>query len=248
MSEGDLWVVAIASLVGALVKSVTGMGYPLIAIPILTLWIGIESAVAVIALPNAVANALICFGVRHEISATRDLPVLVITSFLGAVAGTFVLVRAPEEPLLLGLAATVFIFVAQRRRRPELRLEPKVTARWAPLAGALAGISHGAVGASGPIVAMWLHGYRLSKDAYVLSLTSIFLLAGLAQLAVLVATGEFDQDRNLASLVSLAATLCMVPVGTRLRSRIDAAAFEKLILVLLVFSGIALLYRALTHS
>lgn len=245
MSEGDLIVVAIASLIGALVKSVTGMGYPLIAIPILTLWIGVESAVAVIALPSVVANALLSFGVRDERAETRDLPVLVVTSVFGAVGGTFLLVGAPEEPLLLGLAASVFFFVVQRFRSPELQLDAKFTARWAPLVGLLAGISHGAVGVSGPIVAMWLHGYRLSKDAYVFSLTSIFLVAGVAQLTVLVLMGEFDQDRSVASLVALVATLCMVPIGTRLRSRIDAASFERLILALLVVSGTALLYRAI---
>ncbi len=245
MSEGDLIVVAIASLIGALVKSVTGMGYPLIAIPILTLWIGVESAVAVIALPNVVANGLLCFGVRHERAATRDLPVLVVTSVIGAVGGTFLLVEAPEKPLLLGLAASVFVFVVQRFRSPELQLDAKLTARWAPLVGLLAGISHGAVGISGPIVAMWLHGYRLSKDAYVFALTVVFLVAGVAQLAVLVLTGEFDQERNIASLVALVATLMMVPIGTRLRSRVDAVAFERLILILLVFSGAALLYRAI---
>lgn len=245
MSDSDLIVVAIASLVGALVKSITGMGYPLIAIPILTLWIGVESAVAVIALPNVVANALLSYGVRHEYAATRDLPVLVVTSVLGAVAGTFLLVGAPEEPLLFGLAASVFVFVVQRFRSPELRLDAKTTARWSPLVGILAGISHGAVGVSGPIVLMWLHGYRLSKDAYVFAMTLIFLVAGVAQLAVLVLTGEFDQDRNAASLVALMATLLMVPIGTRLRARIDSVAFERLILALLVLSGAALLYRAM---
>ncbi|MFK7897746.1 MAG: sulfite exporter TauE/SafE family protein [Myxococcota bacterium] len=245
MSEGDLIVVAIASLIGALVKSVTGMGYPLIAIPILTLWIGVESAVAVIALPNVVANALLAYGVRHTRSETRDLPVLVVTSVLGAIAGTFLLVEAPEEPLLFGLAASVFVFVMQRFLRPNLDIPAEFSARWSPLAGLLAGISHGAVGVSGPIVVMWLHGYRLSKDAYVFALTVVFLVAGMAQLAVLVWSGEFDQDRNVASLVALAATLCMVPVGTRLRSRLGGAAFERLILWILVGSGIALLYRAL---
>jgi uncharacterized membrane protein YfcA len=245
MSEVDLIVVAIASLVGALVKSVSGMGYPLIAIPILTLWIGVESAVAVIALPNVVANALLSFGVRHEGAATRDLPVLLAASVLGAILGTFVLVGAPEKLLLLGLAASVFVFVVQRMRSPELVLDPAVTARWAPLAGLLAGLSHGAVGVSGPIVAMWLHGYRLSKDAYVFALTIIFLVAGATQLVVLILAGEFDQERSVASLIALVATLFMVPVGTRMRSRIDAAAFERLILWILVGSGLALLYRAL---
>lgn len=244
MSETDLIVVAVASLVGSFVKSVTGMGYPLIAIPILTLYIGVESAVVVIALPNVIANLILCIGVREERHQARDLPVLLITSILGAIVGTLVLVQAPEKPLLLGLALTVFVFVVQRLRNPELSMTRDVTRRWSPLAGTLAGFSHGAVGVSGPVVAMWLHGYRLPKNAYVFSVTALFLASGATQLAVLVVSGEYGQDRMIGSGVALVATLCMIPIGTRMRSRIAGDSFERLILALLIFSGLSLVFRA----
>lgn len=244
MSEIDLIVVAIASLIGSFVKSVTGMGFPLIAVPILSLFIGVESAVVVIAFPNVLANLLLNLAVRAERRHTRDLPSLVITSILGAVVGTFVLVEAPEEPLLLGLALCVFAFVVQRLRSPELSLDAATTRRWAPLAGSLAGFSHGAVGVSGPILAMWLHGYRLPRDAYVFSVTGLFFVAGLTQLCVLVLSGQYGRDRLLASGVALVATLCMIPVGTRLRTRIGGVMFERLILAVLVFSGVSLVLRA----
>ena len=245
MSETDLIVVAVASLVGSFVKSVTGMGFPLIAIPILTLFIGVESAVVVIAIPNVIANLLLNLGVREERHRTRDLPVLLVTSIFGAVVGTLVLVESPEEPLLLGLALSVFAFVVQRVRNPDLSLDPGTTRRWAPLAGLLAGFSHGAVGVSGPIVAMWLHGYRLPKDVYVFSVTGLFLVSGATQLSVFVISGQYSQDRLLASGVALIATLCMIPIGTRMRSRIGGAMFEWLILALLVLSGASLVLRAL---
>jgi len=245
MSEIDLIVVALASLVGSFVKSVTGMGFPLIAIPILTLFIGVETAVVVIAIPNVLANLLLNIGVRRERHQTRDLPVLVVTSIFGAVVGTLVLVEAPEEPLLFGLALSVFVFVVQRLRNPELSLTPEMTRRWAPLAGSLSGFSHGAVGVSGPIVAMWVHGYRLPKDAYVFSVTALFLVSGATQLGVLVISGQYDRERLVASGVAIIATLCMIPVGTRMRTRIGGVTFERLILGLLVFSGASLVVRAL---
>lgn len=244
MSESDLALVVVASLVGSFVKSVTGMGFPLIAIPILTFALGMETAVVVIAIPNAVANLLLNLHVRSERAQTRDLPVLVGTCLLASIAGTLVLVKAPEEPLLVGLALTIFVFVSERIRRPGLRLEPETTRRWAPVAGLLAGFSQGAVGVSGPIVALWLHGYRLSKDAYVFSVTTLFLVAGVAQLAVLALSGRLRREHLLASGLALVATLCMLPLGTRLRARLPIALFERSILVLLVLSGLALLLRA----
>ena len=124
MTPFDLLVVALVSLTGSFVKSVTGMGYPLIAIPVLTLIVGVEAAVVVIAIPNAVLNALLAWGVRDRFAETRDLPRTTLAALLGGVFGTFVLIEAPEAPLLIALAAMVGVFVIQRRLSPEFAWRP----------------------------------------------------------------------------------------------------------------------------
>ncbi len=244
MSESDLILVAVVALIGSFVKSVTGMGYPLIAVPALALVIGVESAVAVIAIPNVILNALLNWDVRETRHETRNLPVLVGAALLGGVAGTFVLINAPERPLLIGLAISVLAFVVLRRIQPDLELTEATTRKWSPFVGLAAGVSHGAVGVSGPIVALWFHGYRLSKDAYVFCVTALFLVSGLAQLGVLIGADALGRDRLVASAVGLVATLLVMPIGTRVRDRLAGEAFERLILILLVGSGISLLWRA----
>lgn len=244
MSELDLLIVVLVSLTGSFVKSVTGMGYPLIAVPVLTLFLGIEAAIVVIAIPNAVLNAWLVYDAWPDRGHTRDLPVLVVTALAGGVLGALVLVRAPERPLLVFLAATVLFYVVQRLRQPELALAPPTTKRWSPLVGAIAGFCHGAVGVSGPVVAVWFHGYRLPKNAYVLSVAALFLMGGLAQLGVLLTAGTFDDDRWLATSLALAATLAVIPLGKRLRNRLSAPTFERIILWLLVGSGLSLVWRA----
>ena len=245
MSELDLLVVALVSLAGSFVKTVTGMGYPLIAVPALTLFLGIEAAIVVIAIPNAILNGWLCWDAWPDRVHTRDLPVLVVAALLGGVGGALVLVQAPERPLLIFLAATVLVYVVQRFRQPHVALAPETTRRWSPVVGLIAGFCHGAVGVSGPIVAIWIHGYRLPKNAYVLAVASLFLMGGLAQLGVLLAAGAFGADRWLATAVALVATLAVIPVGRRTRERLPIETFERLILVLLVFSGISLLWRAI---
>jgi len=244
MSESDYLLVAVVALVGSFVKSVTGMGYPLIAVPALTFIVGVETAIAVIAIPNAILNALLNWDVRETRHETRDLPVLVGAALVGGVLGTLVLIQAPEQPLLIGLAISVFAFVILRRRQPELSLQADTTKRWSPLVGLAAGLSHGAVGVSGPIVALWFHGYRLSKDAYVFCVTAVFLVSGVAQLVVLIGADAFGRDRLIASAVGLVATLLVMPLGTRVRDRLAGDTFERLILFILVLSGFSLLWRA----
>ena len=63
---------------------------------------------------------------------------------------------------------------------------------------------------------------------------------------MLVAAGAFGGDRWLATGVALVATLAVIPLGKRVRGRLPAETFENLILLLLVLSGVSLLWRALS--
>lgn len=235
-----------ASLLGAFVKSITGMGYPLIAVPLITLALGIEAAVVIVAFPNLVANASLCFGARDGRAEARDLRALVGFGFVGAFAGTYALVRVPEEPLLIMLALTIVSFVLNYLRSPELRIDPDTSRRWSPVVGGFAGAMQGAVGVSGPVVATWMHGYRLPKQAYVYSVTAIFGVSGGVQLGLLLAAGKMTVDRAVVSVLALVAVLAVMPAGTRLRGRLGGPGFDRAVLAVLVASGISLIIRVVS--
>lgn len=243
MTGPEIAAVLGASLLGAFVKSVTGMGYPLLAVPLLSLVLGIEDAVVIVAFPNICANFLLCWHARAGRHEARDLPVLVGTAFAGAFLGTFLLVSLPEEPLLVLLAATIAVYVVMFVRQPDLRLTDATTHRWSPLVGAFAGIMQGALGVSGPVVGAWMHGYRLRPTAYVFSVTAIFGTSGLVQLGLLTAHGSVTAERAFVSALALVPVLAMLPVGARLRARLAGRGFDLAVLGVLLASGLALLVR-----
>ena len=246
MSVTALIVVGVASALAMLAKSATGLGYPLIAIPILAAIMGVETAVVVVTLPNAAANVLVGWRTRHARSETRDVPVLSVTSALGAVAGTFVLVSVPESPLLIVLAASVLMFVVRSLWFGDIAVPPAVGRRASSAVGAAAGVMQGAVGVSGPIIGSWLYAYRLPRDAYVFSLSVLFLLTGAAQIATLASIGAFDSDRLTAAAVGFGPVLAVLPVGEHVRARLSGPQFDRSVLVLLAGSGVALAIRAFT--
>lgn len=232
-----------ASLVGAFVKAVTGMGYPLLAVPLIALVMGVEDAVVIVAAPNVTANLLLCQGTWAARTDTRDLPALVGFGMAGAVVGTVALVSVPEEPLLIVLVLTIAMFVITFVRHPELRIDPATASRWSPPVGIVIGLLQGAVGVSGPVAATWLHAYRLPRDAYIFSVTAIFGLSGLVQLVLLVAGGEVHDDRVWLSAAAFVPVLAMLPVGTALRNRLGTRSFDRAVLAVLVVSAAALLLR-----
>ena len=207
---------------------------------------GVETAVVVVTLPNAVANLLVGWRTRHARSETRDVFVLSATSALGAVAGTFVLISAPERPLLIVLAAAVLLFVIRSLWFGDIAVAPEVGRRASPAVGAAAGVMQGAVGVSGPIIGSWLYAYRLSRDAYILSLSVLFLITGVAQITTLASIGAYNSDRLIAAAVGFGPVLAVLPLGEHLRARLSGSQFDRVVLGLLAASGVTLVIRAVT--
>jgi uncharacterized membrane protein YfcA len=244
MSGGELVIILVAVVVGATIKAVTGMGLPLIAIPIASLFVDLEDAVVVIAFPNVLANAVLAVGARRSWSETRDLPALALFGVIGAVIGTLLFVNVPEEPLILALVASIVIYVVNFFLHPDLHTTPRRSRRAAPFVGTIAGAFQGAIGISGPIVGAWIHSYRLARGAHVLSVTLLFLITGITQLLILVANGELS-GRVSATLLACIPVLGSIPLGTALRSRFSPRGFDLAIVGILAVSAVSLLVRTL---
>jgi uncharacterized membrane protein YfcA len=241
----ELLVVFVASFLGAFIKGVTGMGYPVVAVPLISLALGVEEAVVIVALPNFAANSFLCWEARDARGESRDVGLFIGLGIVGAVLGTLVLVDAPEEPLQITLALTVVAFVVLSLRRPELRYSEMTTKRWAAPVGLLAGLFQGAIGASGPVVGTWFHGYRLTPRGYVFTVTIVFGVTGLAQILVLGGQGAFTVELLWASALAGLAVLCATPLGLRLRRRLEDTGFARAVLAALVISAVALVVDVL---
>jgi uncharacterized membrane protein YfcA len=239
MSGTELVIVLVAVVIGAIAKAVTGMGLPLIAIPIASLFIDVNDAIVVIAFPNVLANAVLAARERRSWPETRDLPTLALAGVVGAVAGTLLLVNIPEQPLVIAIIVAIVGYVVLFFAHPELRVGPRRSKRLAPAVGGVAGLFQGAVGISGPIVGSWIHSYRLDRGAHILSVTSLFFITGLTQLVVLTASGELS-GRVTATLLACIPVLLSIPIGTRLRNSVSVRGFDLAIVGMLAVSALAL--------
>ena len=239
MSGTELAVVLGAVVIGAIAKAITGMGLPLIAIPIASLFVDVNDAIVVIAYPNVLANAYLAGRERTSYPETRDLPVLAIAGVVGAIVGTLLLVNIPEQPLVAAVIVAIVGYVVLFFANPELRVGPPSSRRLAPALGGVAGVFQGAVGISGPIVGSWIHSYRLPRGAHILSVTSLFFITGLAQLIVLIGSGDLA-GRVTATLLACVPVFAAIPIGTRLRNSVSVRGFDLAIVGMLMISALAL--------
>ena len=238
----ELAIILAAVVLGSTVKAVTGMGLPLIAVPVAALFVDLTDAIVVIAFPNVLANLILAAREWDSRSDTRDLPILAGCGVVGAVLGTVLLVSVSETPLLVLLVASIFGYIAIFLLNPDLRVTAQQSRVWSPVVGGVAGAFQGAIGISGPIVGSWVHAFRLERSPYIFSITTLFFLTGATQLAVLLGAGELS-GRVTASLLACIPVLASIPLGTWLRGHISARGFDYAVLTLLGVSGLALVMR-----
>ena len=242
MSAEQIAVALIAVVAGSLLKSISGVGLPLVTIPAIAYVADVETAVAVTSVPNLALNGALAWRERSAAGETRDLPVLGATGFVGAIGGTLLLAWLPEAALILLLVAVVFAYAVSYFTNPEFSLRPTTARRWSPFVGLSAGAMQGAVGISGPIVASWVHSYRLPRNAHIFSVTALFAFAGVAQVPALAIGGQLD-GRWWVALIACVPALATVPIGTRLRNAMSAEGFDRFLVLTLVASVTGLAIR-----
>jgi uncharacterized protein len=237
----DVVVIVLAITLGAFVKGATGSGLPLIALPVMAAFLGVERSIVIMTIPGLVSNAWMLWALRHHLSRTRDLPAMLVAGAGGVLAGTWLLKTLDARLLSLALAATILVYVVLFFAHPDLRLPPAVTRYLAGPVGAAAGALQGATGLSGPVLVTWLHAYRLDRQVYLVSIVTLFQLYAVAQVLSLATLGLYTASRIRDSLLAVL-PLVVLPLGTRVARRLDQRVFEYTVLAVLVVVALKMIY------
>lgn len=224
-------------LVAAVVRSVFGFGDSLVAMPILTVALGIKTAAPLVGLTSlTLATVMLVISRRSvDLKATKQLFPWIA---LGIPIGIFILINAPQEPvnLALGLALIAYgIYALTGPRLPAIH-----SPYWVVPVGLLSGALGGAFNTNGPPVVVYGSLKRWSPGVFRATLQANFLVA-----TVFIATGHglsgLWTERVLGLFVaSLPALLAGVLAGGALGRRIPAARFTNYLMALIVALGVML--------
>jgi uncharacterized membrane protein YfcA len=235
------WAILGAALsAGALVKGATGMGLPLIALPVLTTAFGLQHAVGIMAITQVLTNSMqiVQFRGAAREASMRFLPWFLISGGAGVVLGTFLLSSLPERTLVFSLGVLLLAYFALKMFHPSLVVGPATARRYGPLAGFGSGVCQGATGISAPIGVTFIHAMGLDRAAHVYAVSAMFLVLGAVQLPSLVLAGIMQPQWVLEALLAMIPILVFMPLGQRLAGKLSREAFDRMILVFLGLMGL----------
>ena len=236
---------ALAVLAAAFVKGAVSFGFPLVATPLLTLAVGVKTAVAVSIIPNIVMDSAQLVRRGNALATVRRMLSLILFSMIGMWVGTLLLVVMPARVATLVLGVFVLLFAAVSASG----LAPRVPLRWepwlSPPVGLVAGVLGGLTNVPGTPMVLYFVALGLDKYDFVRAVAVTFIVVKVVQLVAVAWYGLFDWWLLVISLGFTLVALAGFAVGARLQDWIPARAFNRAVLAFLVLTGAWLIFKGL---
>jgi len=212
--------------------------------PLLSLVLPVSSAVGVLLPMLMIGDAFALYMYWKEWDADlvkRMLPLGIV----GALIGTFLLSSLSSNVLRIILGVFVLIVVAYKFISEQVKAMQYRPSPWhAPFAGLMAGIASGMFNNGGPAFNSYLLLKKMSARPFIATGTIYFSVLNLIKVPGFLYTGVLDPPL----LFSLWWVFPFIPVGIWVAritlTRVSPQAFERIIVILLIFSSLWLFWQS----
>jgi hypothetical protein len=230
---------------GGVVKGVTGVGLPLVLVPLAAQFVPVPDAVALVSVPMVVTNVTQAAEGGQTLDAIKRIWPILLLLVVGTVIGVHLLVTIDRRLLSLILGLAFLGLAVLLVMMPRVRLSPAI-ARWSgPAVGLGAGVLGGMSAMFGPPMIAYLVGLGTEPDSFVKQMAIFAFTAAVTMLLALGGAGALSGFDLAVSAGAIVPIQLGMPLGRWLRRRIPPGVFRALVLIVLAVSGIDLLHRAL---
>ena len=238
-----VFVLALTFFLAGMVKGVTGMGLPTVAMGVLGAIMPLVTAASLLVIPSFVTNFWQLFRGPNFAALTSRLWLMMLGIVIGTLAGSWLLTSANTKwtTIALGVALTLyagFSLLAQPLSVPA-RME-----RWlSPIVGLTTGVVTGGTGVFVIPAVPYLQALGLGKDDLIQALGLSFTISTMALAVGLASGGAFHLGNFALSALAIAPALLGMWFGQSIRQRISAATFRRWFLIFLALLGLELAVR-----
>lgn len=227
----------------AMVHGTLGVGFALVATPLLALLVDVRSAVLLLVLPTLGLNIVNTLAGGHARRTIARYWPLAAWGVLGSIVGTHLLIVSDPRPFKLLLAAMVLVYLNLDRiglRLEWVRHRPLLASA---LFGLFAGFLGGTVNVMLPVLVVFALESDLTKTESVQIFNFCFFFGKITQGVLFAAEGLFGIPDILAAVPVVVIALAVSAAGLRLRSRIHTSLYRKWLRILLAVISVLLVWQ-----
>jgi uncharacterized membrane protein YfcA len=228
----------LAGFAGGLISGIAGFALGMVVSGVwLHIITPIQTAVLIV-FYALLTQSYAIWKLRHALDWQRVAP-FIIGGAIGVPLGTWLLTYVDPAHLRVGVGVLIVLYSAYGLARPQLKPVKAGLAADVTI-GVANGLLGGLTGLIGIVITIWcqLHGWP--KDVQRTVFQPVMLAAGVMTALSLSFAGAVTAQTIQLFLLALPGLLAGLWIGFRLYGKLDDAAFRKVILLLLLVSGLSL--------
>ena len=229
----DLLAVTVIICIAAVLQSISGFGFSLLAMPLLSIFVDVQDAVVIATLCGIFTNAvhlkkdlqLVDQAIARRIS---------LSALIGMPLGVVVLSVFSATQMRAIIGAVIVVLVYLMMRNFVLKTENTTVDIFL---GAFSGLLATSVSTNGPPLVFLLQSKQLDPWRLRATLAYVFTISGCASFIVLMIARKGSIEAFQYAILSLPAMYLGTVVGRKARHRVTQEAFQRLMYVLLLATG-----------
>lgn len=234
-----LWICLVVAGASA-TQAISGFGFALIAVPLLSLFIDPQVAVVLATVVGAFSSTFQAIADRRH--ANRKLVQrLAISAYIGMPFGLLVFIVVSESVLRFIVGIVVLVAaIALMRGFSIAQTNRKLD--W--IMGWASGVLATSTSTNGPPLVFLLQAKKLSPESFRASINIVFSLTSFGAIILFAVSGNITSDDFAGIAISVPLLLLGLAIGFKVRRRINAEQFRILVFVLLIVSALSALTAA----
>lgn len=241
-----LMLVLAIMMFSGLVHGTLGLGFPMVATPMLAVFLDVRTAILITLLPTVAVNIVSIWHSRDELQSVRQFVPLYWFVLLGSLLGAFVLAKTDPDPFRLLLAGLILLYLWSN-------LSGQVKYRWLSshrliamlVFGFLAGFSGGTTNVMVAILIIFFLSLDVPRQTLVPALNTCFMIGKLSQILIFAIAGLISMTLLYETAPLAVAAVIALIFGQQLREKIDVEVYKKILQALLAVLAITLIWQYL---
>lgn len=229
-------------LIAAAAQGLTGFGFALIAVPLLSLILPFSQIVPIVVGLSLVSNLVMTWRLYKHVEI-KKIWLLIVIGFIGIPLGSYLLLALDAVILKMGVGLLIISFSFLLLRKVTFPIQNEYLAF--PIVGLLSGILNGSISTSGPPLVLFLTNQGKDQQVFKANLSVYGTALNFFTLAVFYFNGTLDSAVTSILLQMLVIMIVGTGVGMALARWIDQQMFRKLVIYLLIASSISMIAGAL---
>jgi len=243
MSGADLAWIAGCIAFASFAQSLSGFGFSLLAVPLMTLVVSPRDAVVVATIIGSISTS--SQAVLDRKNVDRSIAIrLIIASYAGMPFGLIAFIFVPETGLRFVLGFVV-VTAAVLLMRGFLLKDNTQHFDW--FLGMVSGFLSTSTSTNGPPLVFLMQARRLSPETFRATINTVFAIVNIGALAMFVAAGKVNTYNLAGVAVALPSLGVAIALGYATRRHITQERFNTLVIVLLFLSAISVVVSAFTN-